>query len=43
VFEKSPNAEIMMERGMLWAGEGKQFAIDNGLDASKFENSAKMY
>ncbi len=43
VFDNSPNAEIMMERGMLWAGDGKQFAIDNGLTTERFENKAKMY
>lgn len=43
VFEKSPNAEILMERGMLWAGEGKQYAIDHGLTTERFENNAKMY
>lgn len=43
VFEKSPNAEILMERGMLWAGEGKRYAIDNGLTTERFENEAKMY
>ncbi len=43
VFDKSPNAEIIMERGMLWAGEGKQYAMDNNLSADKYKNSAKMY
>ena len=43
VFDKSPNAEIMMERGMLWAGDGKQYAIDNKLTTERFENTAKMY
>ncbi len=43
VFDKSPNAEILMERGMLWAGEGKQYAADHGLTTERFENSAKMY
>ncbi len=43
VFDHSPNAEIMMERGMLWAAEGKQFALDRGLTTERFENSAKMY
>lgn len=37
VFEKSPNAEIMMERGMLWAGEGKEYAEKHGLTREKFE------
>ncbi|MFI3211772.1 MAG: ThuA domain-containing protein [Eubacteriales bacterium] len=43
VFENSPNAEIMMERGMVWAGEGKAYAAENGLSIDKYENSAKMY
>ena len=43
VFDKSPDAEIMMERGMVWAGEGKQYAIDNKLTTERFENTAKMY
>ena len=43
VFDKFPQAQILMERGMLWAAEGKQYAIDNKLTTEKFENSAKMY
>ncbi|MFI3325971.1 MAG: ThuA domain-containing protein [Clostridia bacterium] len=43
VFEKSPNAEILMERGMLWAGEGKQYAIDNNLTDDRFISNKKMY
>ena len=43
VFDKSPNAQIIMERGMLWAGEGKQYAIDHNLTTERFENKAKMY
>jgi type 1 glutamine amidotransferase len=43
VFEKSPNAEILMERGMVWAAEGKRFAEKHGLDASVYENTEKMY
>lgn len=43
VFDKSPNANVIMERGMLWAGKGKQFAIDNNLTTERFENNAKMY
>ncbi len=37
VFDKSPNAQIIMERGMLWAGEGKAYALEHGLTAEKFE------
>ena len=43
VFDKSPTAQVLMERGMLWAGEGKQYAIDHGLSTERFENQAKMY
>lgn len=43
VFDKSPTAQVLMERGMLWAGEGKQYAIDHGLTTEHFENQAKMY
>ncbi|MBQ4050183.1 MAG: ThuA domain-containing protein, partial [Oscillospiraceae bacterium] len=43
VFEKSPSAEVLMERGMLWAAGGKEYAEKNGLDASVYENTAKMY
>jgi type 1 glutamine amidotransferase len=43
VFEKSPNAEVLMERGMLWAAEGKAYAKEHGLTIERFENAAKMY
>ena len=43
VFDNSPNAQIMMERGMIWAGEGKAYALENGLTTERFENDAKMY
>ena len=43
VFENSPNAEIIMRRGMLWAAEGKNYAAANGLTTTRFENEAKMY
>ena len=43
VFDNSPSAQLLMERGMLWAAEGKEYARVNGLDASKYQNSAKMY
>lgn len=43
VFDKSPSAEVLMERGMLWAAEGKQYTIDHGLTTERFENTAKMY
>lgn len=40
IFEKSPNAEIIMERGMLWAGEGKAYAQEHGLTTQRFEKAA---
>ena len=43
VFDNSPNAAILMERGMLWAAEGKEYAEKNGLTTTRFENTAKMY
>ena len=43
VFEKFPTSEILMERGMLWASEGKAVAKANGLSAEQFDNTAKMY
>lgn len=43
VFDQSPSAQLMMERGMLWAAEGKAYAEAQGLTAERFENQAKMY
>ena len=43
VFDKSPNAQILMERGMLWAAQGKAYALEHGLTTERFENQAKMY
>ena len=43
VFDLSPTSEVIMERGLLWAGAGKKYAADNGLTVDKFLNNAKMY
>ncbi len=43
VFDKSPGAQVLMERGMLWAAQGKAFAEENGLSADRFLNTGKMY
>ena len=43
VFDKSPNAAVIMERGMLWAAQGKAYAIAHNLNTERFENQAKMY
>ena len=42
-FDKFPTAEILMERGMLWAAQGKIYAEEHGLTTERFENKAKMY
>jgi type 1 glutamine amidotransferase len=38
-----PEASRLMKNGMLWAGEGKAYALKNGLITERFENTAKMY
>ena len=43
VFDNSPNAAVLMERGMLWAGEGKAYAKEHGLSGDMYQNNAKMY
>ncbi|HOO25394.1 MAG TPA: ThuA domain-containing protein [Clostridiales bacterium] len=43
VFDDSPSSLELMRRGMLWAIEGKDIAIERKLDPSVFESSAKMY
>ena len=36
VFYRSPNAQKIMERGMLWAGEGKEYAVKNCMVPKNF-------
>lgn len=43
VFDKSPEAEVLMERGLLWAAEGKAYVEANALSDERFRNDAKMY
>lgn len=43
VFDTAPSAQVMMERGMLWAAQGKTYAREQGLTTERFENTAKMY
>ena len=38
-----PEAALLMKRGLIWAGQGKQYTIENGLTTERFESSAKMY
>ena len=42
-FEDSPASQELMRRGMLWAIEGKDIALERGLDPAVFESDAKMY
>lgn len=43
VFDKFPTAAVLMERGLLWAAEGKAYAVKNNLTTERYENTAKMY
>jgi len=43
VFDKSPNAQELMRRGLIWAAEGKDYAVEHKLTTDRFENNAKMY
>jgi hypothetical protein len=39
-----PEAAQLMKRGMLWAADGKEYAVKNGLTVDRFlESDAKMY
>ena len=37
VFAASPSACLLMERGMLWAAEGKAYAAERGLQIDRYE------
>ena len=43
VFDKFPTAAVLMERGLLWAAEGKAYVRKNNLTTERYENTAKMY
>ena len=43
VFDKFPESAVLMERGLLWAAEGKAYAVKNHLTTDRYENTAKMY
>lgn len=38
-----PEAYVTMKRGMLWAAEGRQIAIDSNLSAEDFASDKKMF
>ena len=37
VFDLFPTSAVLMKRGMLWAAEGKQYALDNNLTTERFK------
>ncbi len=41
VFEKYPQAQLLMEKGILWAAEGKQYAQEHGLTTRRFLQQAQ--
>ncbi len=43
VFDNSPSAAILMERGMLWAIEGKDYAEKCGHTVDKYLDESKMF
>ncbi|MCL2406702.1 MAG: ThuA domain-containing protein [Defluviitaleaceae bacterium] len=43
VFDKSPEAAVIMRRGLLWAADGKAYAAANNLTVDRFINTAKMF
>lgn len=43
IFDRYPQAQTMMLRGMLWAGEGKQYAKKHNLDPARFESGLVMF
>ena len=36
VFDKAPEAALLMERGLVWAAEGKEYAIAHNLTPEKY-------
>ena len=43
IFDKFPAAELLMERGLVWAAEGKAYAVEKGLTTERFQSEKKMY
>ena len=38
VFDKSPSAQLLMERGMLWAANGKEYARKSAPNKEQYKN-----
>jgi len=43
IFDKYPQAQTMMLRGMLWAGEGKRIAQENGWTLARYDSTLQMF
>lgn len=43
VFYNSPSATLMMERGMLWAANGKTYAQEHALNSEKYDDTTIIY
>jgi type 1 glutamine amidotransferase len=43
VFDKFPMSQVLMERGMLWAAEGKSEIERNCVDLEKYDDQTKKY
>ncbi len=43
VFDKSPTAEVLMLRGMMWAIGGKEYAKEHSLSPEKYDSEKKMF
>ena len=41
VFDNAPSASALMERGMLWASEGKAYSEEHSLNAEKYIDAAR--
>ncbi len=41
LFDRSPEASLLMERGMLWAAGGKTYAAEHRLDCTKYDDIIK--
>ena len=43
VFEKSPSANLLMERGLLWAAGGKAYLCEHQPDMEQYDHAERLY
>ena len=43
VFDNAPQAQTLMERGLLWAAQGKAYAREHGQTVDRYLSTARMY